>query len=150
MSLREDSPREDSPRDEGRLQVPCVGAVGLDDAGRILLIRRATPPAQGQWSLPGGRVEPGEDSRAAVLRELTEETGLTGRVERHVGEVRRDAPDGSVYVIQDYLVRVSVAAAPTAGDDALDVAWYPVDELGDVDTSPGLLDALRDWRLIPD
>lgn len=143
------SPQEDAPREGQRRQVPCVGAVVLDDDDRILLIRRANPPAQGQWSLPGGRVEPGEDSRAAVLRELTEETGLTGRVERHVGEVHRDAPDGSVYVIQDYLVRVIGSDLPLAGDDALDVAWYSVDELEAVDTSPGLLDALRDWRLIP-
>ncbi len=126
-----------------------MGAVVLDDDHRILLIRRANPPAQGQWSLPGGRVEPGEDSQDAVLRELTEETGLSGRVERHVGEVRRDAPDGSVYVIQDYLVRVTGSNLPFAGDDALDVRWYSVDALEAVDTSPGLLDALRDWRLIP-
>ena len=126
-----------------------MGAVVLDDDDRILLIRRANPPAQGQWSLPGGRVEPGEDSQDAVLRELTEETGLSGRVERHVGEVRRDAPDGSVYVIQDYLVRVTGSDLPLAGDDALDVRWYSVDALEAVDTSPGLLDALRDWRLIP-
>lgn len=149
-SPEEQSSPEQHGRQDQRREVPCVGAVVFDDDGRLLLIRRANPPAQGKWSLPGGRVEPGEDPRSAVLRELTEETGLTGRVERHVGDVRRDAPDGSIYVIHDYLVRVALAAAPAAGDDALDAAWYPVDELAGVDTSPGLLDVLREWRLIPD
>lgn len=138
-----------SPLEGQRQEVPCVGAVAFDEDGRILLIRRRNPPAQGQWSLPGGRVEPGEDSVAAVLREFAEETGLEGQLERHVGEVRRDAPDGSVYVIQDYLVRVIGSDSPTAGDDALDVGWFTVDALEDVDTSPGLLDALRGWGLIP-
>lgn len=138
-----------SPPEQERREVPCVGAVVFDDDGRILLIRRGNPPAQGQWSLPGGRVEPGEGAEAAVLRELNEETGLYGSVDRHVGEVVRDAPDGSIYVISDYLVRVSGAAAPRAGDDALDVGWYDVDALEALDTSPGLLDALRGWGLIP-
>jgi len=63
---------------DGRELVPCVGAIAFDADGRLLLIRRANPPAQGQWSLPGGRVEPGEDWRDAVLRELEEETGRAG------------------------------------------------------------------------
>jgi len=61
---------ENSPREVGRREVPCVGAVVFDDDGRLLLIRRGNPPAQGQWSLPGGRVEPGEQAVVAVLREL--------------------------------------------------------------------------------
>jgi len=44
--------------EDGRALVPCVGAIVRDADGRLLLIRRANPPAQGQWSLPGGRVEP--------------------------------------------------------------------------------------------
>jgi ADP-ribose pyrophosphatase YjhB (NUDIX family) len=140
---------ENSQGEVGRREVPCVGAVVFDDDGRLLLIRRGNPPAQGQWSLPGGRVEPGEETAAAVLRELIEETGLSGTVDRHVGEVRRDAPDGSVYVISDYLVRVTPSDSPVAGDDALDVAWFSLGELEAADTSPGLLEALRDWRLIP-
>lgn len=131
-----------------RAEVPCVGAIVFDDSGRILLIRRGNPPAQGQWSLPGGRVEPGEAWQDAVLRELQEETGLSARVLRLVGEVRRDAPDGSVYVIHDYLLAVDGAPAPHAGDDALDAGWFSVDEVAELDTSAGLIDALRDWDLL--
>ena len=131
-----------------RWEVPCVGAIVFDDDGRILLIQRGNPPAQGQWSLPGGRVEPGEDSQAAVLRELQEETGLSGRVDRLVGEVRRDAPDGSIYVIHDYLLEVDGDSEPHAGDDALDAGWFTVDELERLDTSAGLVEALRGWDLL--
>lgn len=128
--------------------IPCVGAIVVDDAGRFLLIRRANPPAQGQWSLPGGRVEPGEDWRDAVLRELDEETGLRGRIVRPVGEVRREAPQGGVYVIRDYLIRVADASDPVAGDDALDAGWFTPEELDSLDTSPGLVDALAGWGLL--
>ncbi len=131
-----------------RREVPCVGAIVFDDDGRILLIRRGNPPAQGQWSLPGGRVEPGEDSQDAVLRELQEETGLSGRVDRLVGEVRRGAPDGSIYVIHDYLLEVDGDCEPHAGDDALDACWFTVDEVERLDTSAGLVEALRGWDLL--
>lgn len=131
-----------------RREVPCVGAIVFDDVGRLLLIRRGNPPAQGQWSLPGGRVEAGEEWQRAVLRELQEETGLAARVVRLVGEVRRDAPDGSVYVIHDYLLAVDGAPAPRAGDDALDAGWFTVAEVEQLDTSAGLVDALRGWDLI--
>lgn len=129
-------------------EVPCVGAIVIDGAGRLLLIRRGNPPAQGQWSLPGGRVEAGETPEAAVLRELREETGIVGSLGPHVGEVRRDAPDGSVYVIQDYQVTVDGDVVPCAGDDALDAAWFAVNELPALDTSAGLLEALTDWGVL--
>lgn len=131
-----------------RREVPCVGAIAFDAGGRLLLIRRGNPPAQGQWSLPGGRVEPGEDHETAVLRELHEETGLGGRVVRSVGEVRRDAPDGSLYVIEDFLLEVSGAAGPTAGDDAMDAGWFTMEQIRELDTSAGLVEALEEWDLI--
>lgn len=46
--------------------IPCVGAVVTDGHGRLLLIRRGHAPGAGLWSLPGGRVEPGESDAAAV------------------------------------------------------------------------------------
>ncbi|MFZ4497310.1 MAG: NUDIX domain-containing protein, partial [Candidatus Nanopelagicales bacterium] len=48
--------------------IPCVGAVIFDDAGRLLLIKRGQEPALGRWSVPGGRVEPGESHEVAVIR----------------------------------------------------------------------------------
>ena len=49
-----------------------VGGVVHDAAGRLLVVRRGRPPHAGLWSIPGGRVEPGEDDATAVARELAE------------------------------------------------------------------------------
>jgi ADP-ribose pyrophosphatase YjhB (NUDIX family) len=128
--------------------IPCVGAVVRDGRGRLLLVRRANPPAQGRWSIPGGRVESDESHEEAVIRELTEETGLKGRVVREVGSILRDAPSGGVYVIRDFLVEVDEGSVPSAGDDAADARWFAVDELDDLDTSEGLVETLVHWELI--
>ncbi len=125
--------------------MPCVGAIAIDAGGRLLLIRRANPPAQGQWSLPGGRVEPGETWEEAVVREFLEETGLRATVDTHVGTVRGDAPEGRVYVIRDYAVTVRDDPRPTAGDDALDAAWFTTGQVYGLDISPGLIEALIGW-----
>jgi 8-oxo-dGTP diphosphatase len=71
-------------------------------------------------------------------------------VDRFVGEVRRDAPSGGIYVIRDYLMRIDAddTVLPAAGDDALDVAWFTSDELRSADTSSGLVDALTEWGLL--
>lgn len=129
--------------------IPCVGAVVIDDAGRFLLVRRANPPAQGLWSIPGGRVEPGETDESAVVRELLEETGLVGHVVREVGSVERDAPSGGTYVIRDFLLAVDDVQPMAAGDDAADAAWFDPRDLEGLATSPGLVDALREWDLLP-
>lgn len=128
--------------------IPCVGAIAVDDAGRVLLIQRANPPAQGRWSLPGGRVEAGESAQQAVVREVVEETGLVVEVVREVGTVEREAPDDATYVIRDFLVRV-MSGELRAGDDAVDVRWVDRAELERLPLSPGLIDALTDWDLLP-
>jgi len=132
------------PRDE----IPCVGAIVLDGAGRLLLVRRANPPAQGKWSIPGGRVEPSESDEQAAVRELLEETGLIGSVTREVGSVRLSAPSGGTYVVRDFLISVVGALEPTAGDDASDARWFTADEVRALDTSPGLLAALAEWGIV--
>jgi ADP-ribose pyrophosphatase YjhB (NUDIX family) len=129
-------------------EVPCVGALVYDDAGRILLVRRAAPPAQGLWSVPGGRVEPGEDGEQAVVREVAEETGLEVVADRLVGSVVRDAPDGAIYVIADYACH-TVGGSLSAGDDASDAGWFSAADLPALATTPGLVEALTEWDALP-
>ena len=126
-----------------------MGAIVVDDDGRLLLIRRAHPPAQGLWSIPGGRVEAGESSEEAVIRELHEETGLRGEIVREVGTIEREAPSGGTYVIRDYLVAVDGDTRPRAADDALDARWFGRSELDEVETSEGLVEILTGWKVIP-
>lgn len=127
--------------------VPCVGAVIRDEEGRLLLVRRARPPAAGTWSLPGGRVEPGEDDAAAVAREVREETGLDVSVGGLVGTVKRSVAADIVYVINDYACRV-VAGTLRAGDDAREVRWCTPAEVRALPTSPELVETLEDWAVL--
>jgi ADP-ribose pyrophosphatase YjhB (NUDIX family) len=124
-----------------------VGAVITDAAGRLLLIRRGTPPARGRWSLPGGRVEAGEGDAAAVEREVAEETGLRVSAGALVGSVVRGR-----YEIFDYACRVN-GGLLRAGDDADDAAWVDGAGLARLDAgdglAPGLLDTLEGWGALP-
>lgn len=125
----------------------CVGAVVVRD-GAILLIRRGSPPGQGLWSVPGGRVQRGETLAEAACRELREETGLDGEVGEAVGWTELIGRRRH-YVVVDFWVAVASSTAPTAGTDASDAAWVPFDELEEWDLVDGLLQFLTDHRVLP-
>lgn len=124
----------------------CVGAVVVN-GDSILLIRRGTPPGEGLWSVPGGRVQRGESLADAAHRELLEETGLDGEVGEAVGWTELIGRRRH-YVVVDFWVTVPPDAAPTAGTDATDAAWVALDELEEWDLVDGLLQFLADHRVI--
>lgn len=117
-----------------------VGAVARDPQGRLLVVRRGRPPAADRWTLPGGRVRPGERLADAVRREVREETGLAVEVGDLVG-VAESIGDEGHYVIIDFLVDV-VGGVVSAGDDAAEVAWAGRSTLTSVATTSGLVDFL--------
>ena len=105
--------------------VPAVGIVCLR-GDEVLLIRRGTPPMLGEWSLPGGRIEPGERAVDAALRELREETGVEADIVGLIDVVDGVFPEaGKHYVLIDYLA-VWRAGEPVAGDDAAAAAFHPL------------------------
>ncbi|MGW4796521.1 NUDIX hydrolase [Nonomuraea sp. NPDC004297] len=130
------------------MRVNCVGAIIFDASRRLLLVRRGHPPGMGSWSVPGGRLEPGEADEAGVRREVLEETGLRVEVGRLAGTVERPGPGGVTYVIRDYLATVT-AGTPVAGDDAADVRWCARADLARLPLSEGLLEALTAWDVLP-
>jgi 8-oxo-dGTP diphosphatase len=127
-------------------RIPCVGAV-LTDGGRILLIRRGHEPEAGRWSLPGGRVEPGETDDQALVREVREETGLEVTAGRLAGAVDRALPGGGVLAIRDYVATIT-GGTLAAGDDADDARWFGMRELDSLPLTTGLLEALNEWGVV--
>jgi mutator protein MutT len=124
----------------------CVGAVAVHD-GSILLIRRGRGPAAGTWSVPGGRVEAGETLAEAVVRELAEETGLTGVCDSLVGWAERIDP-GYHYVILDFAVTILSDGEPVAGDDAAEAMWVPLPDVPDLTLADGLAEFLHDHGIL--
>jgi 8-oxo-dGTP diphosphatase len=120
-------------------ELPLVGVgaviVEKDHTGkdRVLLVKRAQPPIQGQWSIPGGVLEIGELIREAAVREAREETGLIVEPGELLGvfdRVLRDAERRVQYhyVLIDFLCCV-VGGELCASSDAAEVRWFAREEL---------------------
>ena len=114
---------------------PIAGVGGVVvDGNRVLLVRRGVEPLRGQWSIPGGAVEVGEELHTALRRELREETGLEVEI-RGVVEVLdriQRAADGRVqyhYVLIDYLCHPT-GGELRAGSDVSEAAWVSRRKLG--------------------
>jgi 8-oxo-dGTP diphosphatase len=140
------------PAPSSRARLQCVGAVIRDGSGRLLLILRGHEPGQGLWSIPGGRIEPGETDGQAVVREVLEETGLVVTCGRLLGAAELPGLDGIVIDVRDYLAELppgDAAATARAGDDAAAVRWVTDAEADAMEArqelTPGLLTALRSW-----
>lgn len=110
-----------------RNPAPAAGVVVLDSAG-VLLVKRRFDPFKGLWSIPSGFIEYDEDARAAAAREALEETGLIVEIESlHAVESCFDDPRGNALLVL-YRARVT-GGLRRAGDDAEDVAYFPLNEL---------------------
>ena len=127
--------------------IPCVGAVVTDEQGRLLMIKRGHEPGAGLWSIPGGRIEPGETDTEALVREMLEETGLTVEVGRLLGTVQRPGPGGAVLDIRDYAATVT-GGTLRPGDDAADARWVDFADMGSLDLTEGVIEALTDWGVL--
>jgi 8-oxo-dGTP diphosphatase len=128
-------------------RIACVGAIVHDDAGRLLLVQRGHDPEAGRWSLPGGRVEPGETDADALAREMREETGLIVTAGPLVGAVERPGGAGTVLDIRDYAATVT-GGQLAAGDDAAAARWVAPSDVTSLPLTTGLAEALRAWGVL--
>jgi len=122
-----------------------IGAIIIEDS-RVLLVKRAHPPLQAQWSIPGGVLEVGELVREAAIREAREETGLIVEPEALLGvydRVLRNAEQRVQYhyVLIDFLCR-QVGGELLAADDAAEARWFRREELLPLNLAEDTLDVI--------
>lgn len=101
-----------------------VDAVILD-RGRVVLVRRGTPPFRGRFALPGGFLEPGESVEQAAVREAREETGLRIALAGLVGVYSGPGRDPRGPVVTVAFRARPVAGTLRGGDDAAEARWFP-------------------------
>jgi 8-oxo-dGTP diphosphatase len=133
-------------------EVPLVGVgaviiEGPIEDSRVLLVKRAHPPLQAQWSIPGGVLEVGELVREGAIREAREETGLIVEPADLLGVYDRVLrnPDQRVqyhYVLIDFLCR-RVGGDLQAADDAAEVRWFTREELPELNLAEDAQDVIH-------
>lgn len=125
----------------------AIGTVVIRD-GAVLLVRRAKPPSEGVWAIPGGSVELGETLQQAAERELFEETGVRARAGQPCYAFDAVHKDGQGRVRFHYVVvdlrAEFLSGEPQAGDDVLEARWVRPNELAAMAVSERTLDLLRE------
>lgn len=122
---------------------PKLGAIAVvHHDGRFLLVKRKKEPNANTWGFPGGHVELGETALAAAVRELAEETGVTGRAERYLTNVDAITYDNDGAVQFHYLLAVVIctyqSGTPLAADDVSDAGWFTPAQAAGLKQSPNL------------
>jgi ADP-ribose pyrophosphatase YjhB (NUDIX family) len=133
-------------RDYPERPIIGVGAVIVRD-GHVLLVRRATEPLKGEWSVPGGALELGEKLRDGAVREALEETGLqveAGEVLDVFDSIFTD-DDGRTqyhYVLIDFLCR-PLSGEAVAGSDVSEVLWATESDVAGMDLRASIAQVVR-------
>jgi 8-oxo-dGTP diphosphatase len=128
---------------------PTASAIVVDDAGRVLLARRASEPGAGLWDLIGGFIDEGEDPLSALRREVREELSVEIEPREYLGAYPDRYGDGGIHTLNLYW-----AAALGDGEIQIDeseleeIAWFGLEELpGPTEFAfSNTVQALDDWR----
>jgi len=126
----------------------------IRDGSRYLIVKRAAEPDAGLWSIPGGLVEVGEETKDAAIREAKEETGLEVDIVDVLGVVDRIVKDDEArikyhFVIVDYLAEPR-GGFMRAASDALEAKWVRVGDLPHFDLTPTLVELLKRVAIWPE
>ena len=115
--------------------IQVVGAALVDDRGRVLVAQRGSGPLAGLWEFPGGKVEPGESHRSALVRECAEELGVGVAPQAFLGEVPLDGvvaggtPGAST--LRVFWGRIT--SGELVAHEHTELRWLRADELADLD-----------------
>ena len=114
---------------ENPIPVTCV--VVINPLNQVLLVKRSVAPKEGFWCLPGGFMELGETPEESALRELKEETGLSGKIELLLGVSTNPSEQYHTALMVGYLIK-TYSGMLMAGDDASDAAFFSHDTLPEI------------------
>jgi 8-oxo-dGTP diphosphatase len=122
--------------------VLAVGLLVFNEENELLLIQRGRPPAEGRWTVPGGKVELGETLVEAAERELKEETGLSATVGSLIEILERVLHDEAGQIAYHYVILDFLATTPRgtlrAASDCRDARWVRLDHLEQFETTDEL------------
>ncbi|GLI23276.1 MULTISPECIES: NUDIX hydrolase [Xanthobacter] len=118
----------------------------------VLLARRAANPGAGLWSLPGGRVEPGETVAEAAMRELMEEVGVEAEIvglaaARDIIVRNREGELKAHFVVLAHAARWR-GGEPMPGEEAAEVGWFRPNEVAGLTTTEGLAEVVAKAALL--
>lgn len=129
---------------------PCItlgASIACFRGGSVLLARRGRAPWRGRWSLPGGRIEPGETAAQAALRELAEETGAVAEIIGLADVVESIARDAEGRVESHVVILAHagrwIAGEPGVSVEATELAWVAPEAVSRYDATPGLAAVVR-------
>ncbi len=121
-------------------------AIVHDD--RVLIVRRARPPAQGLYTLPGGVVEPGEALHEAIAREVAEETGYAIEPVALAGYREAIAHDAGGRVRRHFVILAFAARLRggelTLNDELMEARWCKLEDLSGLQTTEGLAEIVAE------
>ncbi len=130
-------------------QTPQGASMAVIHNGSVLLVKRRYPPMAGLWSLPGGKIEPGETPAEAVSREVLEETGIIARIIGKLGRHTVEVEDARIELEVFFGRPQSGSLRP--GDDAATARWVNLDRLRTYHLTVGAEDLiLAAAALLPD
>lgn len=128
------------------LPIPAIGVGGVvfNSRGEVLMICRNKEPAMGQWSIPGGCLEPGESLVEACRREIKEETGIDVKVKNILAVVERRV-EKFHYVIIDFFAELEPGSIclPVPQTDVSEAKWVMLDQLKNLNLVVGLEEIIR-------
>ena len=111
--------------------IPTVDAI-IQNSSSILLVKRRKDPYKNQFALPGGFVNEGETIEKAIEREVYEETSLEVHPIDILGVYSDPTRDPRGHMMTVVFIVLMIRGTPTAGDDAKEISWIPIEKLNDI------------------
>lgn len=111
--------------------IPTVDAI-IQKSNSILLVKRSKDPYKNQFALPGGFVNEGETIEEAIKREVYEETSLEVHPIDILGVYSDPKRDPRGHIMTVVFIVLIVRGNPSAGDDAKEISWIPIEKISDI------------------